>query len=128
MTTVKITDHRDSGWVNVTSPFDPNVIATIKDVSPAFREWVPGERVWRVHGDFAERLTEALIASGHDVVGENPPPPPLPELGAFFGTKAEANAEAKAIAADLLAQVLPEMRSKVFREMAKQLYPDLYRR
>lgn len=125
MTTVKIVENGDTGWLDVVSPYDPDVIATIKDISQPHREWVPGKKLWRVHGDFGPVLTEALIARGHDVVGEAPP---LPDVEAFFGVKAEDDFDAKGLAADILANIPADKQSKVFRALAKALYPDLYKR
>lgn len=131
MTTVRLVDDSDSESVRVNFPYDPELVAMVKDlISPSLRSYDPPTKTWSVHGDVADRLADEMIKAGHTVVhGDEPPPPPKPEhygpgVRGFFGI--DDGEEVKVIAAALLAQVPPELQPKVFRAMARQLYPDLY--
>jgi len=130
MTAVRFTDedHR----CRVAFPYDEQAVRLLKETVPSvFRRYDPSTKGWLVDRQWTDRLRDAFKAAGHDVGdGSAPPPPPKPrgEPGSLGFTSDVEKAEAEATAAAIIASIPAHLHGRVFRAMARQLYPDLYRR
>lgn len=131
MTAVRFTEG-DDGWTTVDFRYDPDLVAIVKQLSPSVREYVPNEKTWRVLNDVAPRLAEAIQAAGHVVLADDEPvPAPEPPrdrgVASFFGIDATTDGyDPKLAAAEFIASVPAQHLHKVFRAMARELYPELY--
>lgn len=121
MTQITI-DPVDGGWLKVTFPYDPGAVAIIKSAVPAeARSWNAAQKLWMVREKWGNTLTEAMIAGGHSVGAV------MAEPAVEFWTNDDVKVEAKARARAIIDDIPRHLRGKVFREMAKILYPDMYR-
>ena len=128
MTLIRITDQLEFGKILVNFRYDPDAVALIKDVVPSHaRSWEAATKTWRVDYPMKAVLESAFQSAGHEVVhGDGPAPVVVATLVDFF--KAESDEyDAKAKASAILSDIPAQHQGKVFRAMAKQLYPDLYR-
>lgn len=126
MTLIRFTPIPDTDRVRLDFPFDRTINEIVKGMPGPFRGFDAQRRHWWVHERFAEELADHLGAAGHDVAGGHVPTAEVETIETFFGESAEYDATAKA--RDILADIPVQHQGKVFREMAKLLHPDLYRR
>lgn len=134
MTIVRFVDQPD-GWTRVSFPYDPVCVSIVKDVGPGSRTYDPKTKTWSVLTEMAETLAEAFIVAGHDIVGETIEAKSPPTIDEFFSPEGARSADAtqdgfdpKQVAVDFIATLPGQHVGKVFRAMAKLLYPDLYSR
>lgn len=127
MTQITYDDRGDE--IVVAFPYDPDAVSRLKDAVPSFaRRFDPATKNWHVESRWANDLTEALLAGGHRVgaVMAEPPPPEASEPGSMW-VPGEDKAWAKAKAAEIFDAIPAHLRSRTFRELAKLIFPDLYR-
>jgi hypothetical protein len=128
MTTVRFVDVPDSEWTKINFAYDVDLVELVKQCSAGLRTYDRDTKTWSVLDDVAVQLAETMTKAGHVVLyGDEPPPPPRPviEPGFFAPTNGY---DADAVAAGLISALPGQHVGAVFRAMAKQLYPDLYRR
>jgi hypothetical protein len=127
MTTVRFVEQEDSEMVRVNFRYDPDLVELIKELSPGVRSFDRETKTWLVLDEHAVRLADVMTKAGHVVVhGDEPPPAPRPPVEAgFFGPTTIPSAVEGALAQALIDQIPPDSRGKVFRAMARILYPDL---
>lgn len=141
MTTITIAE--DGRRLIVSFPYDAGAVATLKDLVPGHsRSYDPAMKRWLVNTAWGEKLTEAMIAAGHEVIGASgqsvvghgatstprsiQKPKRESGVGSFFGIDDSPDFDVDATAAALLEAVPAIYHGKVFRAIAKRLYPDLY--
>lgn len=127
MTQITLDDRGDE--IVVSFPFDRDAVDRLKATVPSFaRRFDPTTKRWHVESRWGEALTEALLADGHDVgaVPGEPPPPEASEPGSLWAPGADKE-WAKAKAAEIFDSIPAHLRSRTFRELAKLVFPDLYR-
>lgn len=128
MTTVRFEDVENTEMVRVSFRYDPELVSLVKQVSPGLRSYDPSTKSWSVHESVAEQLVESMIVAGHDVAGAEPAAAvTTPSIEDFFGVSPpKDDFDAKAMAAEIIAGIPAQFVGRVFRAMARQLYPDLY--
>lgn len=140
MTTVAIEAFNDvdplSGDLHsVRFPYDSAAVDLLKMTVPHHgRQWSPTTKTWLIDSMYVLALAAALREAGHRVrdAADAPLPPPTPThydrgIGGFFGVDDEPNDFDVDGAAQRFVESIPyEHRGKVFRSVAKLLYPDLY--
>jgi hypothetical protein len=118
MSTILFTRHGTS--YSVRFRYDPTIIELIKTAVPSnARSWNSAAKEWTVRASHAEQLAQALRATGHQVVGLEPPrtdPPPRAD------TRIPDTAQWARI---LFRRVGPNRRDPVFRALTKVLHPDV---
>lgn len=131
MTTVRFVEHPD-GWTTINFRYDPELVSMVKELSPGVRRYDPPTKSWSVLDEHAPRLAEQMEAAGHVILGaEDPVPPPEPSrdrgVASFFGIDDTKDGyDPKLAAAEFIASVPVQHLHKVFRAMARELYPELY--
>jgi len=101
--------------------YDPALVDMLKAIIPAAnRKWDPQGKFWSADAQWSRRFADACRQEGHKVVGLSgpsgnvprmPPPPPVPVIS---------------WADVLLARCqTPELREKVYKQLAKVLHTDL---
>lgn len=111
MSTVLFT--RRGATYTVRFRYDPAVVELLKTAVPGYaRDWNPATKEWTVNTGHAERLAQALRATGHQVVGLEPPPPPTNGGDPLDWARV------------LFTRVGPTRREPVFRALTKILHPD----
>lgn len=107
MTTITIAE--DGRRLIVSFPYDAGAVATLKDLVPGHsRSYDPAMKRWLVNTAWGEKLTEAMIAAGHEVIGASGQ--------SVVGHSATSTPRS----------IHAIYHGKVFRAIAKRLYPDLY--
>lgn len=122
----------DDGWCTVRCAYDSGVVGIIRDA--ASRIYNPQTKIWRVAEFCVDAVIDQLTGDGHHVVRAAEPPPPKPRhpdglstLDVFFTLPPDGFNENEA--AQLILNSLAEHhRHRVFRAMARILYPDMYTR
>lgn len=133
MTDVRFVPIPDTETVRVSFRYDPEVVSLVKQVSPGLRSYDGATKSWTVNESVAEQLVDSIVAAGHSVSGAEAPiaiAAPTTVAG-FFGTEAADDktgdrAYVKAKAQEFLATIPEHLRHRVFRAMAREMYPDLY--
>jgi hypothetical protein len=128
MTTITVTD--DDKRIRVNFPYDPDCVRIVKEVPSYCRSYDGATKTWTVDKEYEPGLIQEFLSAGHQIAGAvEPAGAPPPSADDFFGTGADAQAAewVRAKAVEILADIPTELRGKVFREIAKALYPDLYR-
>lgn len=93
--------------------YDPTLVELLKTAVPSYaRNWNPATKEWTVGAGHAERLASALRATGHQVIGLEPPQ---------AGTHVPDTAGWARI---LFRRVGPTRHEPVFRVLTKVLHPD----
>lgn len=126
MTTVRFVEQDDSEMVRVNFRYDPDLVELIKELSRGVRSYDAETKTWLVLDEHAVRLADVMAKAGHTVIhGDEPPPPPRePVEPGFFGPSNGFPADE--VAAGFIAAIPGQHVGAVFREMARQIYPDLY--
>ena len=95
--------------------YDPTLVELIKTAVPApARSWNPTAKEWTVAAGHAERLAQALRATGHRVIGLEDPRP-----------QADTRIPDTALWARILfRRVGPTRHEPVFRALTRVLHPD----
>lgn len=132
MTDVRITAQPDSEMLRVAFRYDPSLVSLIKDVSPGLRSYDGETKSWAIHESVIEQVIDAMAAAGHQVIAGDGTPArtPAPTAEEFFNA-GDDRAYVKAMAAvilEIIDKVPAKSRHKVFRAVARGLYPDLYAR
>lgn len=133
MTAVRFVEG-ELGWTTINFRYDPDLVAIVKQLSGSVREYDPPTKTWRVLDAVAPKLADAMQAAGHVVLaGEEPEPAPAPQrdrgVASFFGIDSTNDGyDPKLAAAEFIASVPAQHLHKVFRALARELYPDLYRK
>jgi hypothetical protein len=95
--------------------YDATLVELLKTAVPGYaRNWNPAAKEWTVDAGHAERLASALRATGHQVIGLDPDPPPRTTVGTDPSQWARI----------LFHRVGPTRREPVFRVLTKVLHPD----
>jgi hypothetical protein len=95
--------------------YDPTLVELLKAAVPGYaRTWNPAAKEWTVDAGHAPQLASALRATGHQVVGLDPPPP-----------RDVPGADNTQWARILFRRVGPNRRDPVFRALTKVLHPDV---
>ena len=139
MTTVRVTpveqDDPDDEWMRFAFRYDPELVSIVKGVSLGLRTYEPDTKSWLVMESVAEQVIDEMQAAGHTVVsGNEPPPPALPEVSveSFFGGVDGASTPDRAMItalADRFVEAVPaHLAHRVFRAVARRLYPEIYDR
>lgn len=131
MTDVFISPEADGeGWCSVRSAYDVGVISIVRESQ--LRRYDPATKTWWVAEFCLDATIEMLQKHGHRVVRESEPPRPKPRppdglstLDALWVAPDDGFNE-DLVAAEILAPIAPELRGRVFRAMARALYPDMY--
>jgi hypothetical protein len=117
MSTILFTRHGTTYTVRFR--YDAAVIELLKAAVPGYaRSWDPAAKEWTVRAGHAEQLAKALRATGHQVVGIDPPrtdPPPRAD-GRIPDTAQWARI--------LFRRIGPNRRDPVFRALTRVLHPD----
>lgn len=135
MTTVRATQESGSEYLTFAFRYDRDVIDILKEASRGLRNYDPQTKSWSVHESVAEQVIDAMSAAGHEVLSGDEQPKPaavaLPSANDFFGTatvdaKNPDRAMITALAESFLETVPAHLAHRVFRAVARRLYPDLY--
>jgi len=121
MTLVRIQDDSTTGQAYVNCRYDSGVIAIIKSLS--VRSYDPASKTWTISLLDADNLRCDLERDGHTV---ETVVPRMKKPDAFFAPANPDDFDAAGAARDILAKIEPKFQGRVFRAMARQLYPDLY--
>ncbi len=96
--------------------YDPALVELLKTAVPSYaRSWDPSLKQWQIQAGHAERLASALRATGHQVIGLDPDPPPRTTTGTDTARWAKI----------LFRRVGPSRREPVFRALTRVLHPDV---
>jgi hypothetical protein len=126
VTTVRFVDVPDTEWTRIAFPYDADLVELVKQCS--VRTYDKATKTWSVLDEMAVRLADVMTEAGHVVLyGDEPPPAPRPVIEPGFFAPTDGY-DADAVAAGLISALPGQRVGAVFRAMAKQLYPDLYRR
>lgn len=137
MTTVRVTprnsDDPDGEWMRFAFRYDAELVAIVKEASRGLREYEPDTKSWLIRDTVAEQVIDAITAAGHQVVNGDEPPPPMPlSTEAFFGGVDGASTSDRAMItalADRFVEAVPaHLLHRVFRAVARRLYPEIYDR
>ena len=105
-------ERRGDGDAIVRFAYDPELVDLLKAAVPArSRSWDPQLRQWTVRAELVEHFASVLRATGHQVIGLEPP-----AAGTRTGTDQWARL--------LLHRVGPTRREPVFRALSRVLHPD----
>lgn len=96
--------------------YDPAVVELLKAAVPGYaRSWDPATKNWTVDAGHAERLASALRATGHQVIGLDPEPPP----------RTSTTGDTAHWARTLFRRVGPTRHEPVFRALSRIFHPDV---
>ena len=129
MALIQVTDG-PGGFRRFKFKYDPAVIEMIKALPRFERQYEPSTKTWLVDINAVDRLIAELAAAGH-FVGDGKIAPAAPRTAKDFFAEKTINVPidefSTQTAREIVDRIPAEDRGKVFRAMAKILYPDLYR-
>jgi hypothetical protein len=121
MTLIRIQNDSATGQAYVNFRYDSGVVAMIRNLHG--RSYDPTTKTWTISLGDAPSLTSALEGDGHTI---EMVVPQMKKPDDFFAPANSDDFDAAGAARDILAKIEPKFQGKVFRAIARQLYPDLY--
>jgi hypothetical protein len=118
VSTILFTRHGDRYTVRF--QYNADLVELLKTAVPSHaRDWNPATKEWTIRATHAEQLASALRATGHKVLGLDPPrtdPPPRAN---------NSTPDTAQWAKLLFRRIGPNHRDPVFRALTKVLHPDV---
>ena len=135
MTTVRVTpveqDDPEDEWMRFAFRYDAELVSIVKGVSLGLRTYEPDTKSWLVMESVAEQVIDEMQAAGHTVLSGEEPPPEI-SVESFFGGVDGASTPDRAMItalADRFVEAVPaHLLHRVFRAVARRLYPEIYDR
>jgi hypothetical protein len=154
MSMVAFTAKMGGEWYDIRFQYNPDLVTMIKTVIPAtFRKYEPATKTWSAQKTYAQAFAMAARSAGHTTNGIADPgagqqssstPPPPGSAGFFASSHTRPNppprqppprqpppmpppppALSENWARELMRRTPPELREKLYKNLAKVLHEDL---